>query len=260
MKTNVVIPETMEDFNFPVSTNRIAYGLPNGLWGFTDKFKAVIREDNEEIISIVSPTYKLVSNKDLIDTCLETLSKTDIPFNLHIGDKAGKLMNFVTSQRMKLTISFPEMKIYDGEEGVEVCAFLENSYNSSQAINFQIGLLRLICTNGATSYIARKMLRFKHVESFQLEYFKQGIDNLYMKIPEIKERVEILHNIHDRETMNNIIEKAGKENKKLGEHCLENDPANMWELYNALTFFITHNLAVRRQTAYFNWVAKQFQL
>jgi len=74
------------------------------------QYKAIVRNDNNSLISIVNKNYKLVPNKDLIDQLMEQLERTDQKYEIE------EHHSFVRNNRMRLHIVFPDLKIKDDSD------------------------------------------------------------------------------------------------------------------------------------------------
>ena len=86
------------------------------------QYKAIVRNDNNSLISIVNKNYKLVPNAELIDQVMEQLERTDQRYEI------DNHHSFVTDKRMRLHITFPELLINDdSDDGIVLSLFLHNS-------------------------------------------------------------------------------------------------------------------------------------
>ena len=102
-------------FMFPIVERPVA--VHNGQTDFIDwenqetylpnDYKAIVREDTNEPISIVRNSYKIVENEVLINKLMHELLTLDTPFKLDPSH------SFVTNNRMRLQITFPEITIKD---------------------------------------------------------------------------------------------------------------------------------------------------
>jgi len=105
----------LNDYCFPVVERKVA--VHNGQTeqidlGNTETFlpggyKAIVREDTNELISIVKQSYQVVPNETLIYQLMEELEKIDTSY------KIEESHSFVENSRMRLQIVFPEILISD---------------------------------------------------------------------------------------------------------------------------------------------------
>src|SRR6056297_2963033 len=105
--------------------------LPNG-------YKALVREDTNEVISIVKDSYKLVRNSDLIDHLLRELATLSYAF------KIDSRHSFVDNSEMRLNIIFQELLFHDKESEIAFGVSVSNSYNSSKSVKVEFSGLRKV--------------------------------------------------------------------------------------------------------------------
>ena len=97
-------------FMFPITERPVA--VHNGKSDFADwenqdtflpyDYKAIVRQDTNEPISIVKNSYKVVSNETLINKMMHELLTIDTPF------KIDSSHSFVNNKQMRLQITFSE--------------------------------------------------------------------------------------------------------------------------------------------------------
>ena len=108
--------QEIERYRFPVQCRPVMTDTRFGddskrEWSRSNNHKAIHRVDTGELISIVSDTYQPVSNSQVIDSCLESFEKLGIDYRVR---KEG---SYFSNARMNLYVSFPDIKIDDGDEG-----------------------------------------------------------------------------------------------------------------------------------------------
>ena len=84
----------------------------------TNKYKAIVRKDNDKLISIMPQTYKMISNKDVIIPVLDFLTNFDNKWEIDPSH------SFVEDGRMRLQITFPELTVNDGISDIALSLFL----------------------------------------------------------------------------------------------------------------------------------------
>ena len=110
-------------FLFPVVETKVQVKDTAGLYFPTNKYKAIIREDNNELIAIQKNTYQLVTNAEVIKPVLEQLN--DLTTDWYIDPSHSCVEN----SRMRLQITFPEITLHDGESDIALSLFVHNSYD-----------------------------------------------------------------------------------------------------------------------------------
>ena len=134
----------LSNYFFPISERSISVhsGLEDESLLPADKFKAIVRADTNETISIVRDSYKVVENEELIIQLMYQLIHLDSPFKLDPSH------SFCQSSRMRLQVTFPELTIRDSESAIALSLFLSNSYDMSEGVKLYFGAIRAICSNG----------------------------------------------------------------------------------------------------------------
>ena len=124
----------LEPFCFPVGERAVAVDndrhslidLQEKDTYLTNDYKAIVREDTNQVISIVKQTYKLVPNATLIDLLLRELAMCGHTFRFNPQH------SYVDNNRMRLQMTFPELTLHDSESDIALTAYLHNSYDQSE--------------------------------------------------------------------------------------------------------------------------------
>jgi len=90
------IENRLNKFLFPVTEKKVFFEDTAGTPSFTEQYKAIAREDNGKLISIMNDSYKIVQNRDVIMPLMDQLHNLD---NKWIIDPSH---SFVSDQRMRL--------------------------------------------------------------------------------------------------------------------------------------------------------------
>ena len=238
---------------FPVTETKVQIKDTSGLYYPTSKYKAIIREDNSELIAIQKSSYQLVTNAEVIKPVLEQLN--DLTTDWFIDPSHS----FVENNRMRLQITFPELTLHDGESEIALSLFVHNSYDSSEGVRMFWGGIRSICSNGSVFGEVLSRYYAKHTSGIVISNLKEQIEDTYDQIPLIKERISILQDI---ETLGDYEEKIPKVFGKGVADYVDEQPkaANAWLLYNQLTHYISHEVQQRMRASYQMKVSKMFQL
>lgn len=262
----------LEKFCFPVEEREVYFSSnstffdwkSNGLVKrptpkIADNHKAIVRGDNNKIISIVNRNYKLVPNKELIDQLLEELRKTDQKFEIEPHH------SFVRDNRMRLQIQFPELYIKDdSKDGISLSLYIHNSYDMSEGVRFYFGAIRGICTNGMVFGHVLAKFYGKHTKGFDIRNLKQSLEKTYSKIPDIQERLEML----DLLKVNEVFEEEVKDKLgvKLHKQILWENHQNpltdltQLQLFHLVTNLISHRVKQEMQARYQFAASKLFKL
>jgi hypothetical protein len=256
----------LQPFCFPVTERAVAVDdatsplididdqdsfLPNG-------YKAIVREDTNEVISIVKDSYKLVRNSDLIDHLLRELATLSYAF------KIDSRHSFVDNSEMRLNIIFPELLFHDKESEIAFGVSVSNSYNSSKSVKVEFSGLRKVCENGLILNTILSSFYSKHTSGFNFEGLGSKLEEAKEYFPSIQERI---HRLEHLPVTDVLMEKVSdKISKRLAEQVIAEHERNrihncsQWELFNRITNHISHEIEPRLQAKYQHGVSKVFAL
>ena len=251
----------LKQFYFPVEVRDTYYsGTEYGF--YKSHFKTIVDSRDNKAISIVKPTYKLISNEELVTKALETLAKTDVRYEV------DNTHSFCQPNRMKLKLNLPDYVIKDDtDKGMALSLHIHNSYDMSEGARLLFGAIRYICTNGMIFGKVLGKWYSKHTQGFSIDTLAKYMDGVYKQIPEINQRIEVLQNLEGMEVVNNLL-KTTKDKLGVGivehaetEYLLHPQTAmSAWVLYNILTQYISHNIQQRQRARYEAEVSKIFEL
>jgi len=229
-----------------------------------ERRKAVINADNgNNVISVVSKNYEIVPNQKLITDLELYLKKSDIKFQRLSAKQHGKYQ-----QRFSAKYKFPEVKSNFGErktkygiipDDVQMMLIVNNSYDGSKRVGFEIGGYRLICLNGMRVYdslfrfdsvhTSRKIAELEETKGLSIQTAVRLFKNEMSKSWE-----ELANCDFDQQKAVLILEalEMGKRYKAAlaGEYDLRiknKTLKTMWDFYNMITWFSTHIVENRNQ-------------
>jgi len=238
---NKTIERKLSDYMFPV-TEKAVYVDDDSAYKRTKHYKAIVREDNGKLISIQKDSYQLVPNREVIMPLLEQLHNLDTNW---IIDPSH---SFADNNRMRLQVTFPDLKLNDERSDIALSLFLHNSYDGSEGVRMFFGGIRGICSNGMVfGNVLAKYYR-KHTSGLEIKNLKSQLESTYEKIPVIKHRIEILQNTNVTKKIRRDVE------DHLGKHVIKyvnsqekqfKKAANLWALYNLITYYISHQIELR---------------
>jgi len=262
----------LNDFCFPVEERAVAFTSHSKFFDWktssynliptdkpTDRYKAIVRSDDNSLISIVNKNYKLVPNKELIDQLMEQLERTDQKYEI------DNHHSFVRNNRMRLHIIFPELKIKDdSDDGMALSLYLHNSYDLSEGIRMYWGAIRSICTNGMVFGEVLAKFYGKHTRGFQITNLKNSLESTYQMIPNIQQRIDIL----DSNAVSQQFEEELREHmgNRLIKHMLIENGTDTFQrltqlqLFHLITNYISHRVKHEYQARYQLAASKLFNL
>ena len=237
-------------YDFPIVLSPIKAGsiiIPNK--------SAVIREDTNQPIGIVSNKYGLLKHKDVIDSFREALK----------GKKFDERIDVVKNgAQMLATYSFKNIQYEVTKDDVVGLQFIaKNSYDRTKSFQLILGALRLVCTNG--------MVMGRQFFSFTQKHIASGIASIEMSM--LQEKIGILTNkfkdsIPVMQAMSKLkLEEPNEglfDQKNLFAHSLmipnyllkeakesfyKDQEKTVWGFYNSLTYAITHKMKKEKPQA-----------
>ena len=251
----------LQDFMFPICERPVA--INNGNNDITDwdnlqtfltsDYKAIVRADTNEPISIVKNTYQVVPNETLINKLMHELVLIDTPF------KIDDSHSFVTNERMRLQVTFPDLCLKDDESGIALSLYLHNSYDMSEGVRMFWGAIRFICSNGSVFGKVLSQFYVRHTQGFQIANLRNALTETYDMIPVIQNRIDDLRSLPVTDQVKEDLE--NEVGKRMAKEVLSNaDAISQWQLYNVLTHVISHHVEMRSRAKYQMAVSKVFQL
>ena len=244
----------LNQFMFPVTASPVTVpdAVTGSVYQIPSNYKAIVREDTNEVISIVKNSYQIVRNEELINNIVEELSTLDTQYRI------DRSHSFVDNRRMRLQITFPDLTMWDENSEIALCLFLHNSYDMSEGVRFMFGAIRSICTNGMVFGKILSKYYAKHTKGFKIGNLKDSLSATYDQIPSIQARIKELESTQVTEELMKSVEKGV--GKKLSKRVFEQNPLTQWELYNGLTNYISHVMEPRFIARYQQSVSRVFAL
>lgn len=235
-------PDKQDDIFFPVSQVNLS-----DLTGMKDTgLSAIVRDDTETVLAVHSKRYSLTPNEivfnalDRIISRSPSLDTNGMTINDRVAYAGGKTVRQYT---------FPEHRV-ETQRGdfTELRLTAMNSYDGSSNLNVKMGGYRLACLNGMSSGDWFGEFKNRHTSLFNI-----GEMELYLQ--NAVENFMVLGNVWRRwaQTPTNPVEVRAwldeftKGSKRLSdllfcyyERETRSMGHNLWSLYNALTFWATH--------------------
>lgn len=143
-----------------VNGNIKRFKLPNS--------KAVVNKQTGKPISVVSNTYRLITNEEAIDLgkkCASQVFESEETKNIEIFNVYAP--STASYCHIDLIHSNFYMNIFDDKDKSDIYLpyiRVTNSYNTSRALKFDIGLCRKLCLNGVIFESETVKFKFSHVK------------------------------------------------------------------------------------------------
>ena len=255
---NKTIEKRLENFMFPVEERSVyVQDDPHLNLSIANNYKAIVRQDSGDLISIMKDTYQLVPNREVILPLMEELHKLD---NKWIIDPSH---SFVSPGRMRLQITFTDLTLNDGTSEIALSLFLHNSYDGSEGVRLFWGAIREICSNGMVFGTLLSKYYHRHTAGLDISNLKEKIQATYDKIPVIRHRIEMMLNTAVTPKFRREVEdQMGKHViKYVDQHEQQNKRSvNLWALFNIVTYYISHLIEQRKRAQYQLTASRLFKL
>lgn len=242
------------DYYFPVKETNILFNK-EGIYTHTDDFKGIIANDNQ-LVSVMRKTYKLVPNKDIIEPLLNELEQFDSKWLIDNSH------SFIAPNRMRLQITFPELTFKDEESENALSLFLHNSYDGSEGVRMFWGGIRYICTNGMIFGTTLGKSYSKHSKGFRIDGIRDTIRKTYDRIPDITARIKVLQELdaNEEKLLKGIKDNLGTGIYKEAEMSINSEEMSQWALYNVISQYVSHVIAKEQRAKYQIATSKIFNL
>ncbi|MBT4034778.1 MAG: DUF932 domain-containing protein [Candidatus Marinimicrobia bacterium] len=252
----------LNQFMFPVEERPVA--IHDGAQDIMDienrdtflsaDYKALVRADTNEPISIVRNTYQVVPNRVLIMQLMEELVGMDTPFVVEPSH------SFVMNNKMRLQIKFPELIVTDDDSDIALSLYLHNSFDGSEGIRVFFGAIRGICQNGMVFGKSIAKAYHRHTSGFELCRISDSLSEITELMPGIQTRInELIQSDPDNALYEDIEKQLGK--RMLSQvHESSQKHTSQWDVLNAITYIISHVIDQRLRARYQMAASRVFAL
>ncbi len=249
----------LEQFYFPVTETPIYYAV-NADYCKLDSNKLIRHIDNnQKPIAIVSKGYNFITNKEIIENTIGCLENLGVKFYI---DQMG---TFLSDKRMMIHAIFQDNYIADDNNGViNLSLVIHNSYDMSTAARARFGTFRTICSNGALlSFSELTQYYHKHTKNLFVNNMKEEIEKALQVFPHLKERIDLLRVTEFRidlpKVMDNVYRIMPDDFRTFVKPQAE-IIKTMWQLYNLMTYYITHKVQAVAREVYYQKISKLFKV
>lgn len=215
-----------------------------------------VRTDTGEAIGYTADKYGLIQNRDVVGAAEEAFDS----LKSELGEFSRSMIVTGNGEKLYATYDFKDRtKALKVGDDVGMRLTVQNSFDKTLRLSFAVGALRLICTNGMTTMEKDVSMTSKHSLNISTAFITKAVDTalkrfnsacgVFDKMATIK--VDQLQGIN----MLNRLEKAkvisGTVRKGIaGIWSSPNFKADadrtLWNLYNAGTEYLTHNVQGER--------------
>tara|TARA_R110000868_G_scaffold306734_3_gene568103 strand:- start:30322 stop:31080 length:759 start_codon:yes stop_codon:yes gene_type:complete len=222
-----------------------------------DDYKAIVStiSGKEKVVSITKKSYKLIRNEELIEPFLEQLTSMNERWEIDTSH------SFCMANRMRLQVTFPEIKLHDGTSEIPLSLYLHNSYDQSEGVRLFWGAIRAVCSNGMIFGKVMGSLYARHTSGFTFDKLEDQFNNMGYKIEQVQALINYLKSTGlDESFMKDLQESLGK--RRL-EEIIQTDRVpdqSQWNILNDITYHISHDVPKPKRADLQLNVSKVFQL
>lgn len=244
------ITNQSENWDFNVETVNVPSFQHNGLTVKPTE-KLNIRTDTGAVLGSVSDRYRFIQNRDVVDAVENELSR--------LSDFERKIVAIRDGQRMIAEYTFKNVTSQTKKgDTVGFRFFVNNSFDGKTSLSFNVGALRLVCTNGMVSAEKEWTASRKHNINLRVDWVNEAIKtaldkfnvlvNNYSRLESVKITQEEGRNVLDNMVMKGLLAKRVSGYIatvwEAPTYKEDGDPAgerNLWNLFNAGTQYIRDN-------------------
>jgi hypothetical protein len=220
---------------------------PSGFWGTR-------RTDTGQVLGVTSDKYGLLLNTDLVKTVDEVLTNKGLDYERKITvARDGATMY----GRYEFPNELRKIQKVGDEMGMRIT--IRNSYDRTSFAGLELGMLRLVCTNGMKAMRRAFGFNQKHSRKLSLDGVSDAIERAVKAFDEVGGEFTKLAEVPVSDTIGDYVLKNLTSDKILSEKLREeivkvwpNPPfqedkkRNLFNLYNAVTYHLTHKVEPTR--------------
>jgi hypothetical protein len=213
------------------------------------------RTDNGEVLGVCTDSYGIIQNADLWSKAEEAFgnrSLNDFTVERSIANNGRKCFSTYTFGGSSLK----QMNPLGGAFGLRIT--VQNSFDGTMRASFLVEAYRQVCSNGLWAFGAEVNVARKHTTNLELSAFDSAIEaseRIYAKAIERYNQME-QYAISQRQGVN-VFENLAAAKKLSGKQAerftqvwdsptyTEDKGRNLFNLYNAATQVITHDVRPR---------------
>lgn len=230
--------------DFPVTFQPVFHEAPDGRKLIQGR-RAIVREDTGQAIAVVSDRYTLVPHTRilaLVEQAIAPLDVGPVPRGLYV-DRDGA--------RMRAIFKFPALaQAILAHDEICPCLQVRNTYDGSASIALHIGAFRFVCTNLAVGGGGAFAGGFVSIHAGEIP-----IERMAGQLVDYLTRFDQIVRLYrqwseqpaDRDALVGVLEQALE--GRFGEfrrELLATGPATVFDAYNRLTHYATHNMRSAR--------------
>ena len=225
-----------------------------GTWAKSDEnenlnntgYKFIVREDTGKVLSCMTNDYKLVDNKQIIDTATPILKqhKAELKEAVSLGDGQKTVWKWI----------IPDVKMKVAKDDfMNPEIIIKNSYDGSMQVHILSGAFRLVCSNGMIIGNVINKHNYRHnINSLNIDNLDESIENTIIQARKVAEEFPILKDKKLRQK--HIIELVklfpSTMSEFITQYLIANKPKDYWDLFNCATYLTSHKMNRKYNTTH----------
>ena len=265
-------------WNWEVTEKPISYCDMNGEHGIIiPKHKAIVRNDNNHCLGVVSTKYHSLENKDMENFC-NTLEKAGATYENHGEFKDGRIIWAQYSHNDLPSLDMNEGKENTPEDKVKSKILVANGHAGEMSVSMLSTTIRIICQNTFIAAMQEGTAYFKQrhtrVVKDSVLQFQDKIEQMSIATKEVLDSFNRWNEIKitddaamtivnkaiqipelptvtkkkDRVQGQMFLSQRGFNNRERAMLCYNQDMANgsLWGAFNAVTYYVDHDSGKRK--------------
>jgi len=240
-------------FDFSVEAAPSFMQLADGSF-VKDGFTVNRRMDTMQVLGKVTDRYGIIQNSDLIQVSEDAFAAKSMTNYKRTTIVTG------SGEKMYATYDFKDhvKKLKVGDE-VGLRLTVQNSFDGSLRASFSLGMMRLLCLNGMTTVEREVSMTKKHSSGINVQFITDALDKaikawdkatiVFDRISDVKLTQEqgknILANLEEQSVLSGKLRENIQSIWDAPRHR-EDSARNLFNLYNAVTQHLTHDVASDR--------------
>lgn len=228
-----------KEYSFPVRTEPLFAGKLK----LEDKM-AIIREDTNESLGIVSKHYGLLKHQDVVESFREITKGQDVEEKIELQKNGAQLFATYTFPNQKLEVAKGDL--------VSMKLIAKNSYDSSSSFQIMLGAYRLVCSNGmviGSQFLKFSQRHFEETIQIDIPELREHVTQLTSKFQNSLPTMQKMVNTNMYQSITDTLEIEVKNKNipkylcKIAEETYEkNTDKTVWGYFNSLTYSVSHEM------------------
>ena len=233
------VKEVPAYFEHTTNNNKLSKELETG-------HKFIVREDTNKVLSCMTNDYKLVDNKQIIDTATPILKqhKAELKEAVSLGDGQKTVWKWI----------IPDVKMQVAKDDfMNPEIIIKNSYDGSMQVHILSGAFRLVCSNGMIIGNVINKHNYRHnINSLNIDNLDESIENTIIQARKVAEEFPMLKDkkLRQKHIVELIKLFPSTMSEFITQYLIANKPKDYWDLFNCATYLTSHKMNRKYNTTH----------